>query len=158
MRPEDQDELRRQAQRVLSRRISADPESSVHTPDAETSRRPQQFEPRRQRQPDQPRRDRQTERRPQADADGRRVIQRVEIADTRAIDEAAARAVRRSVADNRPATVQRSSAYRATHNQRRDQLRAILLNKDARKQAILLSEILGKPVSLRNQGESGFQG
>jgi hypothetical protein len=34
----------------------------------------------------------------------------------------------------------------------------MLMDRDQLKRAILLSEILGKPVSLRNREESGYRG
>jgi hypothetical protein len=161
MRPEDQDELRRQAQRVLSRRISADPESSVHTPEPAAGSRPQQLEtqPRRRAERQGQRTPRERPRlRPRADADGRRVVQRVEVPDTRVADEARARAARRLAADDTPSSVQRRPAHSPTSNASRSQLRSMLMDRDQLKRAILLSEILGKPVSLRNREESGYRG
>jgi hypothetical protein len=159
MRPEDQDELRRQAQRVLSRRISADPESSVHTPEPDAGRRPQQLETQPQRRSERQRTPRERPRlRPRADADGRRVVQRVEVPDTRVADEARARAARRLAADDTPSSVQRRPAHSPTSNASRSQLRSMLMDRDQLKRAILLSEILGKPVSLRNREESGYRG
>ena len=178
MQPGDQEELRRRAQEAMTRRRPTEAERTAQTEEAAPERpvnmpappapsrpvetpRPQRP---RQNQPQRPRPWQSEERRPprrprpltQRSAEEGPPPERPAIPDTRAADEARARAERRRMADNEAPSVERHAAYRTGSSIQVQQLRRTLQNKHQIRQAILLNEILGPPVSLRKPGESGI--
>src|SRR5690606_31191640 len=127
MEPMDQEELRKQAQRALTRRISADPESTVHSEETAPPRPVQRRVQRPAQQPAQQRRRQRAERRPQAEMrvpEADQIGDRIERLSNLAEDEARARAERRRMTEESPPGVQRHSAYRTAGTPQIGQLRS----------------------------------
>lgn len=161
LEPMDQEELRRRAQQAMTRKRTPEPESTVPTEESAPSRpverrvaRPAQ---RPTQRPAQQRRQRLERPRPEStESEEGRISERIERLSTLAEDEARARAERRRAADATAPTVQRHAGYHSAGPPQVSQLRGTLRNKQALRQAILLNEILGKPVALRDQQDSGI--
>lgn len=164
MQPQDQDELRRKAQEVLARRIpleSAPPAEPPSTP--APPRRPRQGrsraprpEPQRPERVDPP----PSPRHPALEVETIQ-IEPVEVLEEEyappEIEEPMARTERRRYDDEetQPEPVTRRQRMASGRQAR---IRRALNDRDAVRQAILLNEILGKPVSLREREGSGTFG
>jgi hypothetical protein len=175
MQPSDQDELRRQAQKVLTRRIEVDTERR------EPPARPRQQPPPRRTQLPPAQSDGQRQRQKARDAEKLRELnERRQREQQRArpvvevnIQEPDARldrAERRRVADDVSSSSVHRDIHRGTHEgvhqsrhqdihagayaradaaRRRNQIYRDLFDPEALKRAIVLAEIIGKPVALR---------
>ena len=154
MQAHDQDELRKQAQRVLTRRIPTNPDRRDEAPpepeQPRERRRPQEFELPRERQ-----RSREPERPPA------RVPTMIELAEPRILESASpspshdletmARTERRAISPSSASRVERS-AYDVVPP-RRSEIYGMLHSRASLRRALIVSEILGRPKALRESSD-----
>lgn len=142
MQAHDQDELRRQAQRVLTRRIATDSDRRAEAPPE--PERPRDREPRREPEP------------PPV-----REPTMIELAEPRVLESASpppghdqemmARTERRTASPSPAPQVARSAYDIATP--RRSEIYRMLHSRASLRQALIVSEILGRPKALRESSD-----
>lgn len=152
MQPFDQDELRRRAQEVLTRRVPLEPEETPPPPE------PVYAEPRRPREP-RPETPRPREFEDDLERRPREVYveplpPEIVTVEPTYEDAPMARTERRVYAET-PDTPAEPDMLRArSRGDRTSQIVRVLHDRQALRQAVILAEILGKPVALREVGDS----
>lgn len=152
MQAHDQDELRKQAQRVLSRRISTD---SIGT-DAPTR------EPEQERERERPWQRERREEQPRSREPRERKFTAIEAAEPRVVDSAApppvhdqeprARTERRPAASSDTAPQVERSAY-DIRAPRHGDIYNLLHSRTSLRRALIVNEVLGRPKALRESSD-----